>query len=193
MKQSIGLRGLALEYLDNVVEQTELGAHLAILDRYDVLYVERVEAPGMIKMDIWPGKRISPGITAVGKAIMCQLKRHEVQKIAAQHDASSVSMTLPRLLEMLGETRRRGYAIDYEEHAVGVRCVAAPVFDESNNIAAAIGVSGTVNQLDGERIPKVGNIVMSEALKLSLRLGFRSANDSLDRLETAPLKMAAGL
>ena len=41
---------------------------------------------------------------------------------------TDVDTTVSDVLEELDEIRRRGYAIDDEEHAIGVRCVAAPVF-----------------------------------------------------------------
>ena len=154
-----------------------MGAHLAILDHGDAVYVARIESPGFIKMDIWNGRRVAPQATAVGKALICRLERQEVQEIAALHPLSPVSpktiVTLPHLLEELAAISRRGYAIDDEEHAVGVRCVAAPVFAASGEVVAAIGVSGTVSQLNDDYLPSVGNIVRTTALKLSAHLGSR--------------------
>jgi IclR family acetate operon transcriptional repressor len=78
-------------------------------------------------------------------------------------------------MEELAVTRQRGYAIDNEEHAVGVRCVAAPVFSASGDVVAAIGVSGTVSQINDEHLPAVGNIIRTAALKLSAQLGGRNS------------------
>jgi IclR family acetate operon transcriptional repressor len=78
------------------------------------------------------------------------------------------------LIEELAAIRRRGYAIDDEEHAVGVRCVAAPVFAASGEVVAAIGVSGTVSQLSDESLPSLGQTIQASALKLSAQLGSRS-------------------
>lgn len=175
--QSMELREVAMPHLRSVVERTRLGSHLAILDHGDAVYIERIESPGFIKMAIWVGRRIAPQVTAVGKALICHLERHDVQEIVAQHRISPASaktlLSLPKLLEDLAETRRRGYAVDDEEHAQGVRCVAAPVFAASGEVVAAIGVSGTVSQIGDESFPTVGHIVRSAALKLSAQLGSR--------------------
>jgi IclR family KDG regulon transcriptional repressor len=175
--QGMALRELAMPQLRQIVEATRLGAHLAILDHGDAVYIERIESPGFIKMDIWSGQRVAPPATAVGKALICHLSREEVQEIVALHPLSPVSartiVTLPHLLEDLAATRRRGYAIDDEEHAVGVRCAAAPVFSASGEVVAAIGVSGTVSQLNDDYLPSVGKIVQTSALKLSAQLGGR--------------------
>ena len=72
-----------------------------------------------------------------------------MQEIAGLHPIRPVSartiMTLPHLFEDLAAIRRRGYAIDDEEHAIGV--------------VAAIGVSGTVSQLNDDYLPSLGKIV----------------------------------
>lgn len=175
--QSMELREVAMPHLRHVVERTRLGAHLAILDHGDAVYIERIESPGFIKMAIWVGRRMPPQVTAVGKALICYLERHDVQEIAALHRISPASsktiLSLPRLLEDLAQTRQRGFAIDDEEHAPGVRCVAAPVFAASGEVVAAIGVSGTISQMNDDYFPTVGQIVRAAALKLSAQLGSR--------------------
>ncbi|HEY3579347.1 MAG TPA: IclR family transcriptional regulator [Pyrinomonadaceae bacterium] len=175
--QGMALRELAMPHLRQIVETTRLGSHLAILDHGEAVYIERIESPGFIKMDIWNGRRVAPQVTAVGKALICQLSREEVQEIAGLHPVRPVSartiVTLPHLLEDLAAIRRRGYAIDDEEHAVGVRCVAAPVFAATGEVVAAIGVSGTVSQMNDDHLHSFGKIVQTIALKLSAQLGGR--------------------
>jgi DNA-binding IclR family transcriptional regulator len=173
--QGMALREVSLPYLRHLVERTRLGAHLAVLDHGDAVYVERIESPGFIKMDIWNGRRVAPQATAIGKALICHLDKQEIQEIVARHrinPASAKTITsVPRLITELAETRRRGYAIDDEEHAVGVRCIAAPVSSASGEIVAAIGVSGTVSQLSDSYLDSVGNIVRNAAMKFSAQLG----------------------
>jgi DNA-binding IclR family transcriptional regulator len=175
--QGMALREIALPHLRQVVERTRLGAHLAVMDHGDAVYVERIESPGFIKMDIWNGRRVAPQATAIGKALICQLDRQQVQEIVAQHrvtpKSSKTITSLPRLMSELEMTRRRGFAIDDEEHAVGVRCVAAPVFAAGGEIVAAIGVSGTVSQISDSYLDTIGNIVRTAAMKLSAQLGSR--------------------
>jgi IclR family acetate operon transcriptional repressor len=175
--QGMTLREVALPHLRNIVERTRLGSHLAILDHGDAVYIERIESPGFIKMDIWVGRRVAPQVTAVGKALICQLDTPEIQEIIARHNvvpaSSRTILSFPRLMEELAIIRQRGYAIDDEEHAAGVRCVAAPIMSATGEIVAAFGVSGTASQIDDEYLPKVGNIIKMAALKLSAQLGGR--------------------
>src|ERR1044072_5455968 len=55
--QGMALRELAMPHLRQIVETTRLGSHLAILDHGEAVYIERIESPGFIKMDIWNGRR----------------------------------------------------------------------------------------------------------------------------------------
>jgi DNA-binding IclR family transcriptional regulator len=58
------LREQTRPYLLNLVEQTGLTAHLAILDGDQVVYVDKVESPGLVKMNTWVGRRIDAHCTA---------------------------------------------------------------------------------------------------------------------------------
>jgi DNA-binding IclR family transcriptional regulator len=49
--------------------------------------------------------------------------------------------------------------------------VAAPVFAGSGEVVAAIGVSGTVSQINDEQLSAMGNIMRSTALRFSAQLG----------------------
>jgi len=177
--QGMALREIAVPHLRQIVDRTRLGAHLAILDHGDAVYIDRIESPNFIKMDIWVGRRVAPQATAIGKALICHLEPREVQEIAARHPITPASaktiISLPRLYEELKRTRQRGYAIDDEEHAVGVRCVAAPVFAAAGDVVAAIGVSGTTSQVNDELLPAIANTVRGAALKLSGQLGSRGS------------------
>jgi DNA-binding IclR family transcriptional regulator len=176
--QGMELREVAMPYLRQIVDKTRLGAHLAILDHGAAVYIERIESPGFIKMAIWIGRRMPPQITAVGKALICQLDTHDIREIVANNPAPQGTpksiQSLHRLYEELARTRERGYAIDDEESAMGVRCVAAPVTAASGEVVASLGVSATVSQLHEEYLPVVINIVRSAALKLSAQLGSRT-------------------
>jgi len=175
--QGMELREVALPHLRHITEKTGLGSHLAVLDHNDAVYIERVESPGFIKMATWVGRRMTPHVTAVGKALICELDRSELLEIMASHPTKVVGpktiTSLPRLLRELEEVRERGVAIDDEEHAARVRCLAAPVYAASGEVIAALGVSGTVGQISDELLTKFGIILRSAALKLSAQLGSR--------------------
>lgn len=171
----LGIRDLALPVLHSLVERTRLTAHLAMLDQGKAVYIEKADAPGFIKMDTWVGRRMDLHCTAVGKALSSHLSRPDLEAILRQHGMpkrSPKTITTPaRLFPELENVRKQGYAVDDEENNVGVRCVAAPVVDSAGEVQVAIGVSGTISQVNEETLPKISEFVREAARKLSKQLG----------------------
>jgi IclR family acetate operon transcriptional repressor len=75
------------------------------------------------------------------------------------------------LRDELQLTRERGFAIDDEEHAFGLRCVAGLVFDESADAIAAISISGPTARISTERIAHLGELVRRKADEITAQLG----------------------
>lgn len=166
-------------HVHNLVTKTKLGAHVAILLHGDAVYIARAEPPNFVRNGVWAdiyiGRHMTPQITAIGRALMCHLPQDVVKEIFEQHpippDSPVKTLTLRALLSKLEETRARGYAIDDQETALGVRCVAAPVYTVGQRVVAAIGVSGTVGELGLSDVKAVAAHVRDEARELSMRLG----------------------
>ena len=67
--------------------------------------------------------------------------------------------------------RALGYSVDDEEHALGLRCVAAPLFDDLGQAVAAISVSGPSARIPVERLPVLGRLVAQAALEATRDYG----------------------
>ena len=78
---------------------------------------------------------------------------------------------LPRMLKELKQVRGRLYAIDDEEHAVGLRCVAAAVFDHLGEPLGAISISGPTARVTDDRIAPLGAMVRDVAREATTALG----------------------
>ncbi len=171
----LAIRELALPVLKSLVARTQLTAHLAILDQAEAVYIEKVEAPGFIKMDTWVGRRMLVHSTSVGKALVAYLPEAEVEAILRERGLrkrTPKTITVrSKFLRELGKVRGRGYAVDDEENSPDVRCIAAPVCDSSGATQAAVGVSGTTSQIDKVNLPKIAGLVKEAARKISKQLG----------------------
>ena len=75
------------------------------------------------------------------------------------------------LFEDLDLCRQRGYAIDDEENAIGLRCVASPVFDEHGEPLGAISVSGPSARITDQRVQVLGDLVNRIAGYITVELG----------------------
>jgi IclR family acetate operon transcriptional repressor len=74
----------------------------------------------------------------------------------------------------LRRVQSAGYAIDDEEFIVGVRCLAAPVFDEAGEVAMGLSVVGPKHRMTHQRLRECRPLVLECARKLSGRLGLTS-------------------
>ena len=63
-----------------------------------------------------------------------------------------------------------GYAVDDEENSLGARCLGAPIPDTAGNVTAALGVSGTLTQVDEENLPKIVEALKETARRISREL-----------------------
>ncbi len=166
----LDVREAALPILRQLVERSELSAHLAILDHGEAVYIERVEAPGFVKMDTWVGRRMEVHSTAVGKAIVAYLPQADVEATIKERGLKrrtpKTITVASRFLQELERVRARGYAVDDEENSLGVRCVAAPVLDGLGKVRASVGVSGTTSQITEANLQKIGRLVKEAARKI---------------------------
>jgi IclR family acetate operon transcriptional repressor len=176
--EGLDVREVALPILQHLVDRSGLTAHLAVLDHGQAVYIAKADAPGFIKMNTWPGRRMNLHSTSVGKALLAHLPEEELQRIIAKGLTKWTphTLTVPaKLAADLEHVRRRGYATDEQESTVGIRCVAAPIFS-AQGIAASIGVTGTVTQFHASEVHRFAEMVKDAARRISLQLGWSPAH-----------------
>src|SRR6267154_1883569 len=172
------VRGIALPIMRHLTHQTGLTCHLAVLDGADAVYIEKVEPEGFIRMDTWVGRRMRVHATSVGKAIVAHIPEEElgeiVRKSSMEKRTPKTITSLPRLLKELEKVRAQGYAVDDEENNLGARCVAAPVFSDRGTIEAALGLSGTTQQVSPQTMPRILEALKDSARHISMGMGYRA-------------------
>ena len=78
-----------------------------------------------------------------------------------------------RLRADLDEIRRRGWSLDDEERSRGMRCIAAPIFDENGEAIAGLSISGPADRLEPERVDRLGPMVRRAADAVTRAIGGR--------------------
>lgn len=163
-------------YIQSLSSRLGMTAQLGIREGAEARIIDRSEMPGP-RLDSWVGRHFDLHCTAIGKALISYLPDSEVENLfktrgLPKHNENTVS-SLDVLKSHLAETRRRGYAMDDEEHELGVRCVASPIFNHSAGVIGGICVFTPANRLPRPEMPGVGVEVMKTARDLS-----RAFNDS---------------
>ena len=170
------LRDLAHEELERLTNCTELASMLSMRDGDQVVCIDKVEGASQIRVASSIGKRFYLHSTPTGKAILAYAPESEVDATLARTGLPPVTPFTITSAEAfhaeLKRVRMQGYAVDNEENTVGIRGVAASVFDHAGEVAGAISTGGVGFQLD-DRMLSVIAAVRECARTVSAKLGFR--------------------
>ena len=179
----IDFRAEARPFLVDLAECTKETVHLVILDQSEVLYIDKVEANGHssgLRMVSMLGSRIPAHCCAVGKVLLAALPEDKLEKLVALKGLTkrteNTIVDLVKLKEHLKMVRRNGYALDKEENEIGIRCVAAPIYDQRREVIAAISISAPVSRVNARMLKKnLKDRVIETALNISRKIGYQSA------------------
>jgi len=169
------LVGLARPRLRMLMEESGETVNLAVEDKGEAVYLAQVECREMMRAFARPGTRAPMHCSAVGKAILSGASDKFVAKILHQHGMARLTVktiVAPSALRReLVKVRDLGYAVDDEEHAVGLRCIAAPIVDETGDVIAAVSISGPMARIGEERVSPLGRMVREAARAISMEMG----------------------
>jgi DNA-binding IclR family transcriptional regulator len=179
----LDLRNTAKPHLIRLAEKVQETVHLVVRDGDKALYIDKVDLhprEAGLQMVSRLGLRASMNTCAVGKVLLASLPLSEAKAFCDTHELPKKTEhtidNASELLKHLATVRKHGYAVDNEENELGIRCVAAPVFDDTGKVAAAISTSGPATRISLEQIEtKLNNYVRRAALAISHDLGFRGS------------------
>ena len=163
-------------FLKEVVKATGETAHVCVLSNTHMLSIANAEAPWIVRAI---GHRGDLHSSASGKAFLAFLPRHAqdvlISRIAFTRHTHNTIDSEGRLKAELARIRRRGFSINDEEVEQGVRCIAAPIFDDKTRVIATLSITGPVFRMTRDRLPELARIVVSVASALSNELGYHAA------------------
>ncbi len=151
--------------------------NLGYWDGKDILHIDKIDSPEILRIDAPLGTKTPAYCTALGKAVLAHLPDAErnayLNKVRLAPNGPNTIVSRKKLREELNLTRGRGYAVDDEELARGLRCVAAPVFDHAGQARYAVSVSFPSMRLSMEDVDRVHPTITDACRKLSAHLGYR--------------------
>ncbi len=165
----------ARPYLRRLMEATGETANLGVAKDGDVLFLSQSETHHAIRAFFPPGTLSPMHASGIGKALLAQWPQKRVdQMLKARTPEQFTQHTLvtpDALLGDLEQTRARGYSFDAEEKNIGMRCIAAPVFDVYGEAIAGLSISGPLARVTDAKIAQFGDLVRHEAEGLTRALG----------------------
>jgi IclR family transcriptional regulator, acetate operon repressor len=169
------VREAARPVLIELTERSRETVHLAVLDGDEVVNVEQISGPHLVREANWIGRRTPLNCVANGKALLAFQPEATIARVLAGPLPRYTKRTITdpiRLRRELANARERGYAQALGEIEEGLNATAAPIHDAAGAAIAAVSVSGPAYRVTADRIPDLGALVVTAAARISSRLGF---------------------
>jgi IclR family pca regulon transcriptional regulator len=179
MLAGMELREAALPYLEELSRTTGQNVGLGVLDRTEVVYVERIRKRRSLNVDLGVGSRVSAYRTAIGLAILAFLSDKEVEGVIEKilqkepEGAQALGTDGKQLLRSLHDVRTRGYATDDKGYYSFMRSVGVPVFDGRGTIEGAINIVVFSDEISMEELKAdYAPLLIDTAKKISSARGY---------------------
>lgn len=173
-REAIPLPALARPALEALAQLTGDTVHLASRDGDAVLYLDKLPGTRGLEMRSRIGHRMPLLATGVGKALLLTEDEARWQQLhAADCHARGLDpqASWAAFHRRMRQYREGGYAFDLEDNEPGIRCVAAPVYDASGHIVAAISVASMVTYMPQRRMQQLIEPVRQAAARIGTELG----------------------
>lgn len=174
VKNRLNVRDAALVPMRELHKLIQQPVNLSMRQGDEIVYIERAysERSGMQVVRAIGG-HAPLHLTSVGKLFLAADDPQRVRAYATRtglsgHTKNSFTQ-LPALERELTKVRQWGHAHDNEELELGVRCMAAGVFDDQGTLVAGLSISAPAERLDAEWLPKL----RATALEISTSLGYK--------------------
>ena len=176
VKARLDVREAALVPMRELHRITHQPVNLSVRQGDEIVYIERAysERSGMQVVRAIGG-HAPLHLTSVGKLFLAfddpaRVRAYATRTGLAGHTRNSIT-DLGRLERELAQVRQHNVARDDEELELGVRCMAAGIFDDQNKLVAGLSVSAPADRLDESWLDKV----RATAAQISRELGHRAA------------------
>jgi len=179
VKARLSVRDAALTPMRSLHKLIQQPVNLSMRQGDEIVYVERAysERSGMQVVRAIGG-RAPLHLTSTGKLFLAlddpqRVRAYATRTGLAGHTRNSITQ-LPVLERELAKARQYGIARDNEELELGVRCMAAGVYDDQGKLVAGLSISAPADRLDEGWLPKL----QATANEISLALGHTPSTDA---------------
>jgi DNA-binding IclR family transcriptional regulator len=173
VKSRLNVRDAALDFMRSLHKKTQQTINLSVRQGDEIVYVERAfsERSGMQVVRAIGG-RGPLHLTSTGKLFLSIEEQAAIHAYATRtnligHNKNSIT-AVAQLEQELMLVRTKGYARDNEELELGVRCMAAGIYDDSGKLIAGLSISAPADRLKEEWLIDLINT----ANQISAALGY---------------------
>jgi len=169
------LQSEARKAMENLSAKYDEHILLGVLAGGKVLFVDKSARHSIPESVSQSDMRLNAHCTSAGKVLLAHLTETRRQAIIDEHGLEPMTansiQSFEELIAELEEVKKQGYAFGIEELTIGMGSVAAPVFDYSANVVAALSLSSETKRFE-RRFDLYKSLVIETANQISTRLGY---------------------
>lgn len=177
IRKSMEFYQVAEPEVKSLADETGELANLLVEEQGLGVYLMRSKGADAVDLDTYAGLRTNLHTTALGKAVLAHLPDSRVEEIIERHGLEPKTSrsvgSREELFDVLEAVRDRGYAIDDGERLEGLRCIAAPVKNSSDEVLGAVSVSAPMSRVSDEDLHGgLSERVLSAANVIELNINY---------------------
>lgn len=161
----------ARPFIQHISYETGQTVFLSILDKGEVITLDHAESRIGLDINAEVGCRLPVHCTSQGKLFLALMTEEERELLLSRNPldefTSHTITTRSQLLKELQHIKDTGYAIENGEYKVGLRSVAAPIYDADGAVKFAIGIIGMFRHIEMEQFSRAVEVVRETARKIS--------------------------
>ncbi len=176
---NLDVRKQALPLMEQLHDETLETISLYVLEGSERVCVERLESPHIVRIEARIGRRLPLFAGSAGKVFLAFVSRSRCAALLDSMDLKPLTAnTISDRQELeaeLDKIREQGYAVSYGEWILEASGVAAPIYDQNGDVAAALTISGPTQRFTEENTENYSQMVTRVAYRISREMGYTGA------------------
>lgn len=169
---------IARRDLEGLRDSTNISAHLAIRDQFEVLFLDCVQTRTGFLSNVNVGARVPAYASPMGWLMLSELPNRELASLYKDVQFERITDKTPTdlsgLMQAIAKASADGYVFSHGIMEPGGASVSAPVYNSEGMVAAAIDISGPESAFDSTKDEAFYvHAVQATAASISAKLGYR--------------------
>lgn len=170
----LDLRAVAVPHLQTLARVTEETVHLSLLDRDEVIYLDKVDSVHAVRTYVNIGDRAPPYCSSTGKAMLAHMPEETIRRVGSnlKRFTKNTVTSFSKLQADLARIRQQGYSVTCGEWRAGVLGFARAIRSPSGRVIGAIGVAGPEERMRRSKPSRYVDAVLEAVAAVEAALGF---------------------
>lgn len=155
-------------------DQCGYSAHVVVRDARDVVFIAKVAGRSALFHSIQVGARLPAHATVLGRLLLSDLDLNALRQLYPEPELPKYTprtpATVEQLKQLIDQDRANGYGVSQGGFESGISTIAAPVFNDRGEVAAAVSITVPAQQVQPGELEVLVNQVREAAAQLTERI-----------------------